>query len=153
MSSLTVRFWLVLGRAIPRWGLAVSRAFGDLLLKEPQNYGCAQAPHPDCKCRIEPSYFASQLSLSRHPTARRECQHARIHVLLATRARIRIHADDGSNPGPRRLGHRRARVASGGAGPCSARLSARLVVVFMSVVVVGICEDWLSNHRANYMSI
>eukprot|EP00439_Symbiodinium_sp_Y106_P086531 s100_g33.t4 len=30
------------GRAIPRWGLAVSRAFGDLLLKEPQNYGCAQ---------------------------------------------------------------------------------------------------------------
>ncbi|CAE6925316.1 unnamed protein product [Symbiodinium sp. CCMP2456] len=30
------------GRAIPRWGLAVSRAFGDLLLKEPQKYGCAQ---------------------------------------------------------------------------------------------------------------
>merc|ERR1712070_1169568 len=28
------------GRAIPRWGLAVSRAFGDLLLKEPENYGC-----------------------------------------------------------------------------------------------------------------
>ncbi|CAE7240969.1 unnamed protein product [Symbiodinium necroappetens] len=30
------------GRAIPRWGLAVSRAFGDLLLKEPQKYGCEQ---------------------------------------------------------------------------------------------------------------
>ncbi|CAE7220171.1 unnamed protein product [Symbiodinium natans] len=30
------------GRAIPRWGLAVSRSFGDLLLKEPQKYGCSQ---------------------------------------------------------------------------------------------------------------
>merc|ERR1712061_983402 len=28
------------GRAIQRWGLAVSRAFGDLLLKEPEKYGC-----------------------------------------------------------------------------------------------------------------
>lgn len=28
------------GRAIPRWGLAVSRSFGDLLLKEPERYGC-----------------------------------------------------------------------------------------------------------------
>ena len=31
------------GRAIPRWGLAVSRSFGDLLLKEPQKYGCTKA--------------------------------------------------------------------------------------------------------------
>ncbi|CAE8710683.1 unnamed protein product, partial [Polarella glacialis] len=30
------------GRSIPRWGLAVSRAFGDLLLKEPEQYGCSQ---------------------------------------------------------------------------------------------------------------
>jgi len=30
------------GRAIPRWGLAVSRSFGDLLLKEPQKYGCTK---------------------------------------------------------------------------------------------------------------
>eukprot|EP00440_Ansanella_granifera_P020153 gb/GFBE01021893.1/.p1 GENE.gb/GFBE01021893.1/~~gb/GFBE01021893.1/.p1 ORF type:complete len:449 (+),score=49.29 gb/GFBE01021893.1/:1-1347(+) len=30
------------GRAIPRWGLAVSRAFGDLVLKEPEQYGCSQ---------------------------------------------------------------------------------------------------------------
>ncbi|CAK9111981.1 unnamed protein product [Durusdinium trenchii] len=30
------------GRAIPRWGLAVSRSFGDLLLKEPQRYGCTK---------------------------------------------------------------------------------------------------------------
>mmetsp|Transcript_51146 Transcript_51146/g.95834 ORF Transcript_51146/g.95834 Transcript_51146/m.95834 type:complete len:446 (+) Transcript_51146:41-1378(+) len=30
------------GRNIPRWGLAVSRAFGDLLLKEPHKYGCSQ---------------------------------------------------------------------------------------------------------------
>lgn len=29
------------GRVISRWGLAVSRAFGDLLLKEPERYGCA----------------------------------------------------------------------------------------------------------------
>lgn len=29
------------GRYIARWGLAVSRAFGDLLLKEPERYGCA----------------------------------------------------------------------------------------------------------------
>lgn len=29
------------GRYIQRWGLAVSRAFGDLLLKEPERYGCA----------------------------------------------------------------------------------------------------------------
>lgn len=28
------------GRLIQRWGLAVSRAFGDLLLKEPERYGC-----------------------------------------------------------------------------------------------------------------
>lgn len=28
------------GRVIPRWGLAVSRAFGDQLLKEPERYGC-----------------------------------------------------------------------------------------------------------------
>lgn len=28
------------GRHISRWGLAVSRAFGDLLLKEPERYGC-----------------------------------------------------------------------------------------------------------------
>lgn len=28
------------GRLIPRWGLAVSRAFGDLLLKEPERYDC-----------------------------------------------------------------------------------------------------------------
>jgi len=28
------------GRLIARWGLAVSRAFGDLLLKEPERYGC-----------------------------------------------------------------------------------------------------------------
>eukprot|EP00747_Dinoflagellata_sp_TGD_P072009 gnl/TRDRNA2_/TRDRNA2_157290_c0_seq1.p1 gnl/TRDRNA2_/TRDRNA2_157290_c0~~gnl/TRDRNA2_/TRDRNA2_157290_c0_seq1.p1 ORF type:complete len:448 (+),score=86.08 gnl/TRDRNA2_/TRDRNA2_157290_c0_seq1:73-1416(+) len=28
------------GRNIQRWGLAVSRAFGDLLLKEPERYGC-----------------------------------------------------------------------------------------------------------------
>ena len=31
------------GRTIPRWGLAVSRSFGDLLLKEPEKFGCAQA--------------------------------------------------------------------------------------------------------------
>ncbi|CAK0836905.1 unnamed protein product [Prorocentrum cordatum] len=30
------------GRLIPRWGLAVSRSFGDLLLKEPENYGCSK---------------------------------------------------------------------------------------------------------------
>lgn len=30
------------GRVIPRWGLAVSRSFGDLLLKEPERYGCVQ---------------------------------------------------------------------------------------------------------------
>lgn len=29
------------GRMIQRWGLAVSRAFGDLLLKEPERYGCS----------------------------------------------------------------------------------------------------------------
>merc|ERR1712224_544933 len=29
------------GRSFQRWGLAVSRAFGDLLLKEPERYGCA----------------------------------------------------------------------------------------------------------------
>eukprot|EP00812_Abedinium_dasypus_P011090 NODE_466_length_1545_cov_329.211409.p2 GENE.NODE_466_length_1545_cov_329.211409~~NODE_466_length_1545_cov_329.211409.p2 ORF type:complete len:485 (+),score=152.79 NODE_466_length_1545_cov_329.211409:109-1455(+) len=29
------------GRVVARWGLAVSRAFGDLLLKEPERYGCA----------------------------------------------------------------------------------------------------------------
>jgi len=29
------------GRSFPRWGLAVSRAFGDLLLKEPERYGCS----------------------------------------------------------------------------------------------------------------
>lgn len=29
------------GRSIPRWGLAVSRAFGDLLLKEPERFGCS----------------------------------------------------------------------------------------------------------------
>uniref|UniRef100_A0A7S1FE23 PPM-type phosphatase domain-containing protein n=1 Tax=Noctiluca scintillans TaxID=2966 RepID=A0A7S1FE23_NOCSC len=29
------------GRAIARWGLAVSRAFGDLLLKEPERFGCS----------------------------------------------------------------------------------------------------------------
>jgi len=28
------------GHSFPRWGLAVSRAFGDLLLKEPERYGC-----------------------------------------------------------------------------------------------------------------
>eukprot|EP00931_Biecheleriopsis_adriatica_P105820 TRINITY_DN80342_c0_g1_i1.p1 TRINITY_DN80342_c0_g1~~TRINITY_DN80342_c0_g1_i1.p1 ORF type:complete len:469 (+),score=131.04 TRINITY_DN80342_c0_g1_i1:27-1409(+) len=28
------------GKHITRWGLAVSRAFGDLLLKEPERYGC-----------------------------------------------------------------------------------------------------------------
>lgn len=28
------------GRHIQKWGLAVSRAFGDLLLKEPEKYGC-----------------------------------------------------------------------------------------------------------------
>jgi len=28
------------GQTIQRWGLAVSRSFGDLLLKEPENYGC-----------------------------------------------------------------------------------------------------------------
>eukprot|EP00438_Fugacium_kawagutii_P009455 Skav202066 [mRNA] locus=scaffold1138:632968:635433:- [translate_table: standard] len=31
------------GRSISRWGLAVSRSFGDLLLKEPRNYGCTKA--------------------------------------------------------------------------------------------------------------
>ncbi|CAL1152942.1 unnamed protein product [Cladocopium goreaui] len=30
------------GRTIARWGLAVSRAFGDLLLKEPYKYGCTK---------------------------------------------------------------------------------------------------------------
>jgi len=30
------------GRVIPRCGLAVSRAFGDVLLKEPERYGCTQ---------------------------------------------------------------------------------------------------------------
>mmetsp|Transcript_23744 Transcript_23744/g.48137 ORF Transcript_23744/g.48137 Transcript_23744/m.48137 type:complete len:296 (+) Transcript_23744:173-1060(+) len=29
-------------RVIPRWGLAVSRSFGDLLLKEPERYGCVK---------------------------------------------------------------------------------------------------------------
>merc|ERR1712232_1231758 len=28
------------GRVTPRWGLAVSRSFGDQLLKEPERYGC-----------------------------------------------------------------------------------------------------------------
>lgn len=28
------------GRSLGRWGLAVSRSFGDLLLKEPERYGC-----------------------------------------------------------------------------------------------------------------
>eukprot|EP00490_Sorites_sp_Unknown_P012441 CAMPEP_0114693434 /NCGR_PEP_ID=MMETSP0191-20121206/69086_1 /TAXON_ID=126664 /ORGANISM="Sorites sp." /LENGTH=439 /DNA_ID=CAMNT_0001987137 /DNA_START=32 /DNA_END=1348 /DNA_ORIENTATION=- len=30
------------GRTISRWGLAVSRSFGDLLLKEPYKYGCTK---------------------------------------------------------------------------------------------------------------
>lgn len=34
------------GRHIPRWGLAVSRAFGDLLLKEPERYGCENVVKP-----------------------------------------------------------------------------------------------------------
>merc|ERR1711977_528685 len=29
------------GQMIARWGLAVSRSFGDLLLKEPERYDCA----------------------------------------------------------------------------------------------------------------
>jgi len=30
------------GRRLARWGLAVSRSFGDLLLKEPERFGCGQ---------------------------------------------------------------------------------------------------------------
>lgn len=51
------------GRTIPRWGLAVSRAFGDLLLKEPERYGCPSvAPgglvivQPEFRCMdVEPA--------------------------------------------------------------------------------------------------
>eukprot|EP00931_Biecheleriopsis_adriatica_P017687 TRINITY_DN12594_c0_g1_i1.p1 TRINITY_DN12594_c0_g1~~TRINITY_DN12594_c0_g1_i1.p1 ORF type:complete len:457 (-),score=93.79 TRINITY_DN12594_c0_g1_i1:221-1591(-) len=51
------------GRAIPRWGLAVSRAFGDLVLKEPQQYGCSQVSpgglviaEPECRLmELDPS--------------------------------------------------------------------------------------------------
>ena len=94
------------GRAIPRWGLAVSRSFGDLLLKEPQKYGCSQVG-------------ISWAGLSR------------ISDDFKLRAGIRVWpppphsvarqpgANTHSTSGSRWLGDRRAGGAHGGAGPRS----------------------------------
>eukprot|EP00929_Paragymnodinium_shiwhaense_P106127 TRINITY_DN7129_c0_g3_i2.p1 TRINITY_DN7129_c0_g3~~TRINITY_DN7129_c0_g3_i2.p1 ORF type:complete len:472 (+),score=119.68 TRINITY_DN7129_c0_g3_i2:136-1551(+) len=48
-------------RAIPRWGLAVSRAFGDLLLKEPERYGC-EAVQPGGLVTSEPEHRLVELN-------------------------------------------------------------------------------------------
>merc|ERR1712194_60526 len=52
------------GKRIPRWGLAVSRAFGDLLLKEPEAFGCSGVT-PGGLVIAEPELHCIPLDLTR----------------------------------------------------------------------------------------
>merc|ERR1712226_1280054 len=52
------------GRAIPRWGLAVSRSFGDLLLKEPERYGCESSVAPGGLVTADPEIHVVDLDPS-----------------------------------------------------------------------------------------